>query len=171
MQSRYGCSFSKKFELSCCFFYLVESVFLGYQWFDTAFLKLNTDAGISLLKEKYTIRAIDESEEEEKKEESDDEDEIHYIKKVDRKNDLALQFGCGLDWHPSESISYSLNMTYTPSINDLSDYFLTADTELRAVLNKRLFGSLKVIFDYDSTPGEGTASTETKYIMELGLRF
>ena len=48
---------------------------------------------------------------------------------------------------------------------------LTTDAELRAEITKSMFGSLKAILDYDSTPGEGVGTTDTKYILGVGWNF
>lgn len=150
---------------------IITAAGLGYQWIETEILQFNTDAGIALLKEKYTTRVLVESDEDRNAEEDDEEDKPRYEKRVDRKNDLSVQFGCNLGWKPSETTSFQLNATYTPAVDDFSDYFLTMDAELRAAINKTLFSSFKVIMDYDSTPGEGLSSTETKYILGLGINF
>ncbi len=162
----------KKDHIADLDYRIITSSGLGYQWFDSDIFSFSTDAGISLKKEKYTTRVeVNDEDDEEDDDSGNEEPAPVYRREVDRTNDLAIQLGCSLRWKPTDSLHLLGNATYTPSIDDFSDYFLTADAELRAAINKRLFSSFKIILDYDATTAEGVGSTELKYIFGLGLNF
>ena len=131
----------------------------GYQWSETDMLNFNTFGGPGLLKEKYSSRIPDPT------------GEKIWTKKVDRRNDYILQTGYHLAWKPHNKINFVSNFTYNPSIDDFSEYNLTYDAEIRAFITKSLFSSFKFILDYDSTPGEDSASTDTDYILGFGWQF
>ena len=129
---------------------------LGYQWIEEDNLKFSTDAGVSQLCEKYTKRIGHPG---------------SYEEEISKSDEFSLQLGYGLEWVINDKFSFYHNMRYYPSFGDISDYFLTTDAELRAEITKSMFGSLKAILDYDSTPGEGVGTTDTKYILGVGWNF
>ena len=126
----------------------------GYQWFETPEFSFFTDAGLSDLCEQYTRRNPDTG-----------------LKETTDTEELSVQAGYGLDWRINDRFHFMHNMRYYPSLAGLSDYFLTTDAEIRTSLTKSMFTSFKAILDYDSTPGEGTDTTDTKYILGLGWSF
>jgi len=63
------------------------------------------------------------------------------------------------------------DLTYYPSLEQFSDYFLTATAELRASLTKTMFANFKVIFNFDSTPAPDRGSTDIKYLLGVGINF
>ena len=134
---------------------------LGYQWIEEDSLKFSTDAGVSELCEKYTKRkAIPLALRPPRWEEE-----------ITKSDEFSLQLGYALEWLINDKFSFYHNMKYYPSFGDVSDYFLTTDAELRAAITQSMFGSLKAILDYDSTPGEDVGSTDTKYILGVGWKF
>jgi putative salt-induced outer membrane protein YdiY len=138
----------------------------GYQWIETGAMKFSTDAGLALLKEKYTNKVskkVDDGE--------DSEDSFILVKEVTRSNKTSLQFGYNFDWKPYEKINFLSNMTYTPSVDDFSDYYLKFDAELRLAITNSIYNSFKFILDYDSEPGEDSSTTDTKYILGVGWDF
>jgi len=140
--------------------YRITSVIgAGYQWSETDMLKFSTFGGPGLLQQKYTSRIPDPT------------GEKKWTKEVDRRNDYILQMGYHLAWKPHDKVNFRSNFTYNPSIDDFSDYNLTYDAEVRAFITKSLFSSFKFILDYDSTPGEDSASTDTDYILGFGWEF
>jgi putative salt-induced outer membrane protein YdiY len=108
---------------------------LGYQWIEDESLKFSTAAGLALLKEKYTSK-------------------INGTFQVTRSDNLSLQFGYNYLWKPNQNMVVLSNLSYTPAIDDFSDYFLTFDTELRVSITKSFHTSFKYILDYDSEPGD-----------------
>ena len=131
----------------------------GYQWSETDKLNFNTYGGPGLLQEKYSSRIPDPT------------GEKIWAKDVQRKEDLILQTGYHLAWKPHDKIRFVSNFTYNPSIDDFSEYNITYDAEVRAFITKSLYSSFKFILDYDSTPGEDSASTDTDYILGFGWQF
>lgn len=125
---------------------------LGYQWIEDEDLKFSTDAGLALLKEKYTSK-------------------INDISQVNRSDELSLQFGYNYLWKPIRNTVVLSCLSYTPAIDDFSDYFLTFNAEIRVSITKSLYSSFKYILDYDSEPGDDSGSTDTKYIIGLGWDF
>jgi len=113
---------------------LITGSGLGYQWIDEEHMKFSTDAGLALLKEKYTSRVNDPTDNDE------DEDGIfRQIKNVTRSDDLSLQLGYNYFWEPNQNTIVLSNMIYTPAVEDFSDYFLTFDAELRLAITKIFF--------------------------------
>jgi len=82
-----------------------------------------------------------------------------------------LQSGYHFEWKPFSKIHYISNQAYNPSIDDWGDYNLTHESEIRAFINTKIYASFKFILDYDSTPGEDSATTDTDYIFGLGWKF
>ena len=118
------------------------------------------------LKKKYTGKVNDPTDND------DDGDGVYrQIDDVTRSDDLSLQFGYNFKWEPNKSSTILSNLTYTPSIDDLSDYFMTFDAEIRLSITKSIYSSFRYILDYDSDPGVDSGSTDTKYIIGLGWTF
>jgi putative salt-induced outer membrane protein YdiY len=132
---------------------------VGYQWVDTDTVQLSTQAGVGLLQEKYTSK------------DPAPDDETVEVKKIARKEDFIMQMGYHAEWKINDRFSFVSNLAYNPSPDDFSDYNLTHDSEVRAFITKSLFSSFKFILDYDSKPGEDSASTDTDYIVGFGWRF
>jgi putative salt-induced outer membrane protein YdiY len=63
------------------------------------------------------------------------------------------------------------DLTYYPSINKVSDYYLTTTAELRANFTETMFANFKVIYGRDSTPALGQGASDTKYILGVGMGF
>ncbi|MDX1779383.1 MAG: hypothetical protein R3339_10930, partial [Thermodesulfobacteriota bacterium] len=61
--------------------------------------------------------------------------------------------------------------TYNPSIDDWGDYNITHDSEVRIFINSKIYVTYKFILDYDSDPGEDSATTDTDHILGLGWKF
>ncbi len=144
---------------------------LGYQWAERSHFKLATDAGLALRREQFTAREWDT-----------------VLASVDadtgrptyarvsrsvttRDTSLALQLGWELEWKLNSKLALEVSGTMNPSLDNPSDYYLTNDAELRLSVTQRMYTSFKILFDYDATPGDGAHTTDTKYIMGLGLSF
>jgi len=157
---------------------IIASVGAGYQWIDTSSLRLSTDLGLAHLHEKYSTRITDPASDEEAAEASDtdgeqDEDDkkLKTRREVTRNSKFSLQLGSNFEWQLNDKFKLICNLTYNPSISDLSDYYLTSDAEIRLSLTRRMYSSMKAILDYDATPGEDVGSTDTKYILGFGWGF
>ncbi len=132
---------------------------IGYQWIDSDTVQLSTQAGAGLLQEKYTSKV------------PDPDDETAEVKKISRKEDFIMQTGYHAEWKINDRFMFVSNLAYNPSPDDFSDYNLTHDSEVRIFITRSFFNSFKFILDYDTTPGEDSASTDTDYILGLGWRF
>ena len=121
---------------------------LGKEWIDDGKFLLTTDAGVSRLQDVYETPAS-------------------------RTNDINVSayLGYVFNWNISKKFDFLHNTVYYPSLEEMSDYFLTGAAELRAKLAADWFASLKALLDYDSTPGEGSKSTDMKYILSLSYTF
>lgn len=118
----------------------------GYQWIESAKTNFSTEAGIASLYEKFQGVATSSSE-------------------------LSIQAGYNFDRQVTKSIKFLHDLTYYPSIDDFTDYYMTTTGELRANFTKNMFTNFKVIFNYDATPAPGAQNTDTKYIFGAGLNF
>jgi putative salt-induced outer membrane protein YdiY len=118
----------------------------GYQWIESDKLAFSTNLGIASLFEKYENAP-------------------------ETSNELTLQAGYRFNWELWKNTRFINELTYYPSFDDISDYFLTTTAELRTNLTKAMFANFKVIFNYDSTPAPGRGNTDVKYILGVGINF
>ena len=79
--------------------------------------------------------------------------------------------GYHYDQQFNKTFSFIHDLTYYPSTEQFSDYFLTSSAEVRAKINGHLFTNFKVLFDYDATPATGKGCTDTKYMFGVGVNF
>ncbi|MBW1785462.1 MAG: DUF481 domain-containing protein [Deltaproteobacteria bacterium] len=138
----------------------------GYQWSETDKLDFYTFAGLGYLQEKYENRVPNPN-----YTESNPTREKKWLKDVSRRNDIILQSGYHIEWKPFSKIHYLSNFAYNPSIDDWGDYNITHDSEVRTFITSKIYFTFKFILDYDSTPGKGSASTDTDYILGFGWKF
>jgi putative salt-induced outer membrane protein YdiY len=118
----------------------------GYQWIESARTNLSTEVGAASRYEKYDNTP-----------ESDDQ--------------LSLQAGYNFDHQLNDTVKFLHDLTYYPAFEDFADYYLTTTAELRASLTKTMFANFKVIYNYDETPAPGQGSSDTKYLLGVGLTF
>ena len=118
----------------------------GYQWIESPDMNFSTEVGIASLYEKYDNMGAGNSE-------------------------LSAQLGYHFDAKITETVSFTNDLTYYPSLEKFSDYFLTTTAGIRADFTERMFATFKTIFNYDDTPAMGSHSTDVKYFLGLGYRF
>lgn len=118
----------------------------GYQWIEEPATTFSTSLGLASLYEKF----------------SND---------TDSNSELSLQAGYNLSKTVGKRVMFLHELTYYPSVEQFSDYFLTTSAEVRATMIKNLFASFRVIFDYDTSPAIGRGSTDVKYLLGIGLQF
>ena len=140
---------------------LIGGVGVGYQWVEKNKLKFNTDGGLAFRHEKYDTRIPN----------PDDPPVPPFVQKIETSDNLSIQLGYDLFWQFRERWTFLHDTTYYPSLEMVSDYFLASTAELRHQHSKSVFSSLKAVLDYDSTPAEGTGSTDLKYILSLGWNY
>ncbi len=127
---------------------IIAGLGIGYQLIDEDKMHFNTDVGLAELCEKYT-----------------------YDDEITQTDEMSLQIGYHFDRKITEKFTFLHNLTYYPSFGSMSDYFLTADAELRASITQSMFANFRAILDYDSTPGQNVSTTDTKYILGVGWIF
>ncbi|OHB59300.1 MAG: hypothetical protein A2167_05730 [Planctomycetes bacterium RBG_13_46_10] len=118
----------------------------GYQWVETDDMKFSTEAGLASLYEKYDNTG-------------------------DSNSELSAQLGYHLDKKLYKKFGFVHDLTYYPSLEELSDYYMTTSAEVRAYFTERFFANLKAILNYDATPAAGSGDTDVKYIFGLGVNF
>ncbi|MBN2316643.1 MAG: DUF481 domain-containing protein [Sedimentisphaerales bacterium] len=118
----------------------------GYQWIETPEMNFSTEGGLASLYEKYDNQ-------------------------TDSNSEISIQLGYHFDKQLAKNISFTNDLTYYPSIDKFSDYFLTTTAGIRADFTERMFATFKVIFNYDVTPAIGAGSTDVKYFLGVGYRF
>ena len=118
----------------------------GYQWIESDDINFSTEAGLASLYEKF-------------------EDQ------TDSNTEVSVQLGYHFDKKLYKGLLFINDLTYYPSIDQFSDYYLTTTAELRASILKNMFTNFKVIFDYDATPAQGAGKTDVKYILGAGWNF
>ena len=118
----------------------------GYQWIESDDMNFSTEGGLASLYEKFE-------------------------NETDSNTELSLQLGYHFDKKLYKALTFINDLTYYPSIEQFSDYYLTSTAELRASVLKNMFTNFKVIFDYDATPAQGAHKTDVKYILGAGWNF
>jgi len=118
----------------------------GYQWIEAEKMNFFTEAGLASVYEKF------ESESE-------------------SNTEVSAELGYHFDRKLMKWITFLNDLTYYPSLEEFSDYYLTSTWELRASVTEKMFTNFKVIFDYDATPAVGAGNTDVKYILGVGWNF
>lgn len=119
---------------------------LGYQWIDIERTHLSTELGLAAVDEKYEDAQ-------------------------GSNTTMSARAGYLFDHQFNDTFSFISGLTYYPSTEMVSDYYLTSSHELRAKINDHLFTNFRVLFDYDSTPAQTKGSTDVKYLFGIGLTF
>ncbi len=117
----------------------------GYQWIETERLKFSTLAGFASVYEKFENETSN--------------------------TDCTLQLGYDLNFKVNSVLTFSHDLNYYPVLENISDYYLTSEAELRAALWSKMFASFKVIFDYDTSPARQASNTDVKYLFGVGWTF
>jgi putative salt-induced outer membrane protein YdiY len=118
----------------------------GYQWIESKNTSFSTELGLASLYEKFDNQ-------------------------TDSNSKLSVQIGYNLNKKLTEKIKFTHDLTYYPSIDKFSDYFLTSTVGVRADFSARIFANFKTIFNYDETPAIGAHKTDVKYFVGLGYNF
>jgi putative salt-induced outer membrane protein YdiY len=118
----------------------------GYQWIETEDTKFSTEGGLASLYEKYENQ-------------------------TDSSAELSAQLGYNLDKKLTKNLKLVHDLTYYPSTEKFSDYYLTSTGEIRAHFTEKMFVNFKVILNYDTTPAIDAGTTDTKYMLGLGYSF
>jgi putative salt-induced outer membrane protein YdiY len=118
----------------------------GYQWIESDNMNFSSELGLASLYEKYDNQ-------------------------TDSNSEITLQLGYNFDKKLRKNIKFVHDLTYYPSIDKVSDYYLTTTAGLRADFTETFFLTLKAILNYDSTPAIGSGNTDVKYFLGLGYRF
>ncbi len=118
----------------------------GYQWIESEDLNFSTQFGLASLYEKFDNQ-------------------------TDSNSEVSFQAGYNFDKTLMKNVKFIHDLTYYPSIDKVSNYYLTSTAEIRAYFTSQMFSTFKVIFDYDTTPALGSHSTDTKYLLGVGYSF
>jgi putative salt-induced outer membrane protein YdiY len=118
----------------------------GYQWVESPEMNFSTELGVASLYEKFDNATESNSE-------------------------VSVEAGYHFDKKLTESLKFINDLTYYPSLEQVSDYYLTTTAQLRASITERMFTDFKVIFDYDATPAVDAGNSDVKYIFGLGWSF
>jgi len=118
---------------------------LGYQFFDADDLRLSTTAGLSYVREDFTIAPSQEF--------------------------LAFQFGLDYEHQWFDWLRFFHNMQALTSFNDISDFVLRTRSGLRYPVSDNFVASLQANFDYDNTPSEGAQKEDILYAFTLGYNW
>lgn len=118
----------------------------GYQWVESEPMNFSTEIGLAHLSERFDGE-------------------------TSSNNEVSAQAGYHFDIKLTDRIDFINDLTYYPSVNDFSDYYLTTTAELRASLTEKMFANFRTIFDYDTSPAQGKGRTDVKYILGVGWNF
>jgi len=84
---------------------------------------------------------------------------------------VTAQAGYKVTHQLKDTIKLLHDLTYFPSMEEFSDYYLSTSGEIRAHFTENMFSSFKAILNRDSTPARGQGSTDTKFIVSIGWTF
>jgi putative salt-induced outer membrane protein YdiY len=118
----------------------------GYQWIESENMNFSTEGGLASLYEKYKNQ-------------------------TDSTTELSVQLGYNFDMKLAKNVKLMHDLTYYPSLEKFSDYYLTTTGEIRAHFTEKMFVNFKAILNYDATPAVGAGSTDTKYLVGIGVSF
>jgi putative salt-induced outer membrane protein YdiY len=118
----------------------------GYQWIESDDMNFSTELGLASLHEKFDNQ-------------------------TDSNSEISAQAGYHFDKKLFKNVKFIHDLTYYPSLEKFSDYYLTSTGEIRANFTETMFTNFKVIFDYDATPAIGKGGTDVKYILGIGYNF
>ena len=119
---------------------------VGYQWLESENMNFSTELGLASLYEKFDNQ-------------------------TDSNSEMSIQLGYNFDKKLAKNIKFTHDLTYYPSIDKFSDYFLTSTAGIRADFTEKIFLTFKTIFNFDETPAIGAHKTDVKYFLGLGYRF
>lgn len=118
----------------------------GYQWIESEDMNFSVEAGLASLYEKFDNTS-------------------------DSNSRMSAQFGYNFDKKLYNTVKFLHGLTYYPSLEKFSDYYLSTSAEIRAYFTKQMFANFKAILDFDATPAPGAGDTDVKYILGVGWNF
>lgn len=118
---------------------------VGYQWIESERMNFSTEAGAAYISEKYKNDGTDDR--------------------------ITAQLGYHFDTQLNSILTFNHDLSYFPSTETFSDYYLTTTFELRARLTEKMYTSFRTIFDYDATPAPDKTSTDIRHILGVGWDF
>ncbi len=118
----------------------------GYQWIESDEMNFSTEIGLASLYEKYENQTNSNAE-------------------------TSLQMGYHFDMKLLDNIKFINDLSYYPSIEKFSDYYLTTTGEIKANFTESFFSNFKIIVNHDDTPAQGRHKTDIKYFFGLGYSF
>ena len=124
---------------------MVIGIGAGWQWIETEKTKMSFELGGASLYEQF--------------------------KGSVKNSELSMQAGYNLDHKLTDTVQLIHDLTYYPSTEKFSNYFLTTGAELRAYFSARMFGNFRASLNYDTSPATGKGNTDTKYVVGIGLDF
>lgn len=91
---------------------------------------------------------------------------------VDADDDyLALGLALVWEYRISDSATFQQHFEYTPSSEDLDEFFLRSESVLEVNLEHEWYVDLRVDLDHESPPATLRERTDTRYLVGLAYRF
>jgi putative salt-induced outer membrane protein YdiY len=119
---------------------------VGYQWFETPTLNLNTELGLAWIYENFAHQPSEDH--------------------------LAARLAYHVDWTPHKMLKLFHNLEYLPRVTEpFVDYNMNLDAGLRATVIQNFFAEFKFEFKYDSTPAIGARKEDLRYLVGIGWSF
>jgi len=115
---------------------------IGYQFFDSEALRLSTTAGLSYVREDFTIAPSEEF--------------------------LAFQFGLDYEHQWFDWLRFFHNLQALTSVEDIDDFVLRTRSGLRYPVSENFLATFQVNFDYDNSPSPGAEKEDIIYAFTLG---
>jgi putative salt-induced outer membrane protein YdiY len=119
------------------------SIGVGYRWFTKPNFNFDTEGGLAWVDE-------------------------HYTNGTPTRDDISLKLAYHLLYKFNDVVSLTHDLTYYPSLENISHYIVNTDLGLRAAISTHFFTEFKFVLDYDSTPANGALHTNTRYELNVG---
>lgn len=125
---------------------LIAGAGVGRDWLGREDVTFRTEAGLSWLYEDFA----DEG---------------------DSTDTVTARLAYALTKRFNDRVAVRHSLAWYPALDDVGDYFLTAELGVRVTLSELMFGDVKVLYDRDSTPAAGVDEASLKSILGLGMSF
>ncbi len=118
---------------------------IGYQFFDSEALRLSTTAGLSYVREDFSIAPSEDF--------------------------LAFQFGLDYEHQWFDWLRFFHNLQALTSVEDINDFVLRTRSGLRYPISDNFVANLQFNVDYDNSPSEDAQKKDFIYALTLGYNW
>jgi len=125
---------------------VIAGVGAGHQFYEQEKLKLNGEAGVSYVDERYGNTTPP----------TPDDD---YV---------SLRLAYNVNWTPTKAWELGQSLSYLPDIEDFSRYVLNSDVKAKVTLSDKLYAQLQWLHIFNAAPAAGAVRTDNTWNLGLG---